>query len=127
MSDVVHEEGRSAKPVVADAEPEDGVLDALDDLISVLTGIAKTAELIAERAQHIRSRRADHEPYSVIVPAEGRPLIVEQARASLNERVEVSGRLQRAEARALYHEGLSMERIGALFGVSRQRVSDFLQ
>ncbi len=68
-----------------------------------------------------------HEPYSVIVPEEERPLIVERARANLFDLVEAAGRLQRAEAKALHDERLTMESIGALFGVTRQRVADFLR
>jgi predicted transcriptional regulator len=36
------------------------------------------------------------------------------------------GALRRAEARALYAEGLSMDKIADVFGVSRQRVSSLL-
>jgi hypothetical protein len=109
------------------ATHDDAVLRALDELIDVLTTIGETRHRIVERAQHIGSRRANGEPYSIIVPEEERPLIVERARASLNDLVEAAGKLQRAEARALHDEGLSMDRIGALFGVSRQRVADFLR
>jgi hypothetical protein len=105
----------------------DAVLDAIDELLGVLDSICETRDRIAERAKHIGERRANGVGYSVIVPEEDRPLIVERARACSNELVEAAGRLQRAEARALHAEGLSMDRIGALFGVTRQRVADFLR
>ncbi len=37
-----------------------------------------------------------------------------------------AGRLQHAEAKTLYDEGLTMEQIGRLFGVTHQRVSAML-
>ncbi len=108
-------------------ETHDSVLDAIGELLGVLDSICLQRDRIADRAKHIGERRAHNVPYSVIVPEEERPLIVERARASLNDLVEAAGRLQRAEARALHAEGLSMESIGALFGVTRQRVADFLR
>lgn len=113
--------------VVVDGEAGDAVMAAIENLLGVLDGICQTRDRIAERARHIGERRAMGEPYSVIVPEEERPLIVERARANLFDLVEAAGRLQRAEAKALHDEGLTMESIGALFGVTRQRVADFLR
>lgn len=112
---------------LVEAEQDDAVLRAIQNLLSVLDGISQNHTSIAERARHISERRAKHVPYTVIVSEEERPLIVERARASLFDLVEAAGRLQRAEARALHDEGMSMESIGALFGISRQRVADFLR
>ena len=109
------------------AEPVDPVLQAIDQLLAVLCRISDNHERIAERACHIADQRCRGVSYSEIVPQEERPLIVERARESLHDLVEASGRLQRAEARALHDEGLTMEQIGSLFGVTRQRVSDFLR
>ncbi len=39
---------------------------------------------------------------------------------------DAGSRWRRAEARALHREGLSMEKIAVLFGVTRQRVSALL-
>ena len=41
--------------------------------------------------------------------------------------IEAGARLRRLEAQVLYREGLTMEQIGALFGVSRQRIAELLQ
>ena len=109
-------------------EPEpDPVLDAIDQLVAALDRICAHRTEIVRRAEHIRAQRAKAVAYSVIVPEELRPLIVERARESLNDLVEASGRLQRAEARALHTEGMSMDKIGALFGITRQRVADFVR
>jgi DNA invertase Pin-like site-specific DNA recombinase len=105
----------------------DPVLGAIDHLLSVLEQISRDRVAIAQRAELIRIRREAGVPYAVIVPDESPPLIVERTRHSLNELVRAAGRLQRAEARALYAEGLSMDRIASLFGISRQRVADLVK
>ncbi len=106
---------------------DDPVLDGIDGLLDVMETISRERERISQRAESIRELRDQGVPYSEIVPAEIPPLIVERARESLSDLVEAAGRLQRAEARALYAEGLSMERIGSLFGISRQRVAEFVR
>ncbi len=117
-------------PAESAALPEptgDAVLAAIHELIAVLDNISAAREHIADRAQQIGERRANDVPYSTIVTEEERPLIVERTRVIFNELMEATGRLQRAEARALHNEGLSMESIAALFGVTRQRIADFLR
>jgi hypothetical protein len=54
-----------------------------------------------------------------------RPLIVELLTRSLSSCPEAGGRLRRAEARALYTEGLTMA-VADLFGVTWQRVAALL-
>jgi DNA-directed RNA polymerase specialized sigma24 family protein len=106
---------------------DDPVLIAIDHLLGVLDDISRDRAAIAKRAELIRTRRQAGVPYAVIVPDESPPLIVERTRHSLNDLVYAAGRLQRAEARALYAEGLSMDRIASLFGISRQRVADLVK
>ena len=109
------------------APESDAVLDAIEDLLASLNRICEPRTKIGRRASLIRRRRELGDPYSVIVPDEEPPLIIERAREGLNDLIVAAGRLQRAEAQALYAEGMSMDRIGALFGVSRQRVADFVR
>ena len=106
---------------------DDPVLEAIDNLVAVLDVICKQKAEITDRALLIRNRRESGDLYSVIVPEEIPPLIVERARDSFNELIDAAGRLQRAEARALHAEGMSMDRIGSLFGVTRQRIADFVR
>jgi DNA-directed RNA polymerase sigma subunit (sigma70/sigma32) len=78
------------------------------------------------RATQMRAEREAGRSYREIETV-GRPLLVEMARDNLAALVEAGGRLRRAEARALHAEGLTMEQIAELFGVSRQRVSALLK
>ncbi len=47
--------------------------------------------------------------------------------ATLSQLADAGSRWRRAEARALHAEGLSMDVIAQLFGVTRQRVSSLLK
>lgn len=108
-------------------QADDPVLTAMSQLIAVLERIEREKSAIVVQFETIHAQRRLGVAYTEIVPREPRPLIVERTREVINEMIEASGRLQRAEAKALHDEGASMERIGELFGVTRQRVADFLR
>ena len=112
---------------VADLADDDAVLDAIDQLIDAFREVHATFDVVVERADHIRQQRDAQLSYRDIVPGEQRPLIVELATESVQHLIEAGARLRRLEAQVLYREGLTMEQIGALFGVSRQRIAELLQ
>ena len=110
----------------APAPPTDEVLRALDDLLAVLHDREHVA-LIVARAEQLRSRRAEGAAYAETVDEESRPLIVEVLSEHIQALLATSARFRRAEAAALHAEGLTMDRIAELFGVTRQRVSTLLK
>ena len=105
----------------------DEVLAALDDLVDTLQANGERIEVALRRAEAIRAARRDGRNYTEIVTDEARPLIVEVLNQNLDELVTSGARFRRAEAKALYDEGLTMERIAEIFGVTRQRVSALLK
>jgi hypothetical protein len=105
----------------------DPVLEALDELVAVLEQEAARIRHTVERVETIRRQRLEGRSYREIEENEPRPLIVEVARDSLAALVDAGSRLRRAEASALYAEGMTMEQIAELFGVTRQRVSALLR
>ena len=106
---------------------EDPALAAMAQLCATARQTITNAEQILERAAYIQDERAAGVPYREIVPAEPRPLIVELISATLSELADAGSRWRRAEARALHDEGLTMDVIAQLFGVTRQRVSALLK
>jgi DNA-binding MarR family transcriptional regulator len=106
---------------------EDDFIAALAAVEDAVLQAAEIARKIVERAEHIRAMRREGMPYREIVPNEERPLIVELLTANLELLSGVGSRLRRAEARALYQEGLTMDEIATLFRVSRQRVAVLLR
>ena len=105
----------------------DPVLDALEGLVRALRENQSRIEATIARAERIREQREDGLSYREIESGVERPLIVELTRDNLARLVEAGSRLRRAEARALHAEGMTMEQIAELFGVSRQRVSALLR
>jgi PAS domain S-box-containing protein len=110
----------------ARASTGDEVLDALD---AVVVALADCEGYIAEaltRAATVRAERAGGATWAEIYGGAEAPLVLELMSAVLAALSDTGSVLRRAEARALYDEGLSMDKIARLFGVSRQRVSSLL-
>lgn len=105
---------------------DDEVLAALDRLLVVVEERGY-ADHVARRAETITRRRQEGDAYRDIVTEESRPLIVEVLSDHIEDLVRASARFRRAEAAALYAEGLTMDQIAGLFGVTRQRISALLR
>jgi DNA-directed RNA polymerase specialized sigma24 family protein len=106
---------------------EDEVLDALDALIDALNRIPGQIDFVATRAEVMRDERARGATYAEILNSGRGTLMPEVLTTNLTSVLGASSRLRRAAATALYAEGLSMDKIAQLFGVSRQRVSALLR
>lgn len=120
-SAAVHPDGDGAVRPDADV-----ALLALDRLLSAIDEVEDHFDRIRERADVIKHIRQAGRPYRDIVPMERQPLVV-QLLSTIHDRLSVAGSdWRREEARALHREGVSMEQIATLFGVSRQRVSALL-
>jgi DNA-directed RNA polymerase specialized sigma24 family protein len=61
-----------------------------------------------------------------MVPLDKRLAMTEQISQAVRVLASTGNRFRRAEARALYAEGLTMAQVAAVLGVSRQRVSALL-
>ena len=105
---------------------EDTFLEALTALESTLADNQKRTTLIRRRIAQLRRFRSQGVPYAEIVSTSDGPLIVQLLTES-STALDISGAsVRRAEARALYAEGLTMNQIAERFGVTRQRVSALL-
>jgi hypothetical protein len=111
-------------PVGTDSDDE--ALAALAELIDVLDSNIRRSEQILERARYLRTLRVAGLGWGKVVEGEKRPLIVELLTSSIEELHEASARFRRAHAKALRSEGMTIEQIASLFGVSRQRISALL-
>jgi predicted XRE-type DNA-binding protein len=100
-------------------------MKALDRLEEALDANADRSRRIKRRIAVVRRARAKGAAYSDIT-LDGAPivqLVTENATALDEDGV----RLRRALAQQLYDEGLTMEQIADVFGVTRQRVSALLK
>jgi hypothetical protein len=102
---------------------EEGALAALNALRGQLEHTIDELSAAGERLEQLRAQRLSGRSWHEIVVHEERPLVVERITAALHDLGEVGGRFRREEALALHQEGITMKRIGELFGVTRQRAS----
>jgi hypothetical protein len=106
---------------------EDEFLEALTALEDILEDHGKRSRLINKRIAQIRRGRAKGASYTELVSNNDSPLIVQLLTESSIALDSGGADVRRAEARALYAEGLTMEQIAVRFGVTRQRVSTLLR
>lgn len=105
----------------------DHVIIALKDLEQALEDNIAASRAAIERIRELHDLRIRGLDYRDIADKLGRPMVVETISANL-ERLRTKGAaLRRAQAQALHDEGLTMEQIAALFGVTRQRISAILR
>lgn len=105
----------------------DDVLVALDSLIRDFEENIEASHRAIELAEQIRSLRLDGYSYTQILDETGKPLVVELITDNL-ERLQRSGSsMRQAHAAALHSEGMTMDQIAELFGVSRQRISALIR
>jgi predicted XRE-type DNA-binding protein len=106
---------------------EDPFLEALTALEGTLADNEQRTTLIRRRIAQLRRLRSQGAPYAETVAISDGPLIVQLLTES-SKALDISGAsVRRAEARALYAEGLTMDQIAERFGVTRQRVSALLR
>lgn len=103
------------------------LIDALGELENALEQNVQRATQMRARIAEIRKAYESGRPLREIVPLARQPLIVRMLSESARALDEHGSRVRRLEAQALYREGLTMDQIAELFGVSRQRVSALLR
>jgi hypothetical protein len=109
------------------ATPPDEAMDALEELITELQGCIDGLDQALRRAEQLRGQRRSGQSWAEIVSTESRPLIVERISYALDSLTTAGGRWRREQACALLAEGVSINRIAALFGVTRQRISTLVR
>jgi DNA-directed RNA polymerase sigma subunit (sigma70/sigma32) len=109
------------------SENGDAFMDALRDLDRALDESIEMAQRMKQRIAQIQEQHDAGRPLREIVPDEETPLIVQLLTESTNLLHSYGNRVRRTEARALKGEGMTMDEIAKLFGVTRQRVSALLR
>jgi hypothetical protein len=105
----------------------DDVLQALDELESVLRENAESERLLSQRIAQVRLARQSGREWKAILGDEDDPGTVQLVSTILRRQSEASGYLRRSLVVALRSEGQSIPSIAHLFGVTHQRVSNLLR
>ena len=107
---------------------ENGSADlALSSLIDTLDECVGELERARKRANALREDRQSGRTWLDIVSGEERPLVVESISTVLNCLATTGSVWRREQAAALQGEDVSINRIAAMFGVTRQRISALLR
>ncbi|WP_369256065.1 hypothetical protein [Geodermatophilus amargosae] len=107
--------------------PGDTAVAALERLVREIDRCADELEEARTRAEQLLARRRSGESWLDIVSGETRPLVVERISTVLSALAGAGSSWRRAQARALQAEEVSINRIAAMFGVTRQRISALLR
>jgi len=100
---------------------------ALTDLVDAIDDCVLQLESTRERGLELLAARNSGTSWLDIVTAESRPLVVETVSTVMATLARAGSTFRREEAHALQAEHVSINRIAALFGVTRQRISALLR
>jgi len=113
--------------VSTDHLEQDPAVRALSELVTVLDSCMTELEGARSRAEKLLEARQSGRAWLDIVTAESRPLVVEQISSVMAALAGAGGAWRREQAHALASEQVSINRIAAMFGVTRQRISALLR
>jgi DNA-directed RNA polymerase sigma subunit (sigma70/sigma32) len=102
-------------------------LQAIRDLDGALDENLDRTRRMKERIAELEEAHAAGRSITEVVPRERTPPIVQLLTESAETLHAYGSRVRRTEARALHGEGMTMDQIASLFGVSRQRISAILR
>jgi hypothetical protein len=100
---------------------------ALESLVTELDRCIDELTQARRRAEKLLRERRDGRAWLELVTGESRPLIVERISTVLASLSAAGHEWRREQASALQGEHISINRIAALFGVTRQRISALLK
>ena len=105
----------------------DPALRALTDLVAELDRCAEELARARRRAGYLLRERTAGRAWLDVVTTESRPLVVESISTVLGALATAGHAWRLEQAAALRAEQVSINRIAALFGVTRQRISALLR
>ena len=106
---------------------QDPAVRALSELMTVLDTCMTELGGARARAEKLLEERQTGRAWLDLVTAESRPLVVEQISSVMASLASAGGAWRREQAHALASEQVSINRIAAMFGVTRQRISALLR
>jgi predicted transcriptional regulator len=110
----------------ARASEEDEILMGLADLVAATDELRRRlASLLGSTPMSLRGTTSLS--YGQIMPLNKRIQVIELISEAYKSVADAAGRFRQAEVKALYDEGMTMDEIATVVGVTRQRVSALLR
>jgi hypothetical protein len=110
-----------------DRSAPDPAARALENLVTELDACIGELQRARARSESLLEKRQAGRPWLEIVTGEARPLVVESISTVLGSLATAGHAWRLEQASALHAEDVSINRIAALFGVTRQRISALLR
>jgi hypothetical protein len=104
--------------------PDDHVLTAMGELVGALRRFSSQTDEILAALDRAAGQRDSGATYNQIAKEGG--MFVGFSSGALRDLLDAVSEFRRAQASALYAEGLTMVELGRLLGVTRQRVAVLL-
>jgi DNA-directed RNA polymerase specialized sigma24 family protein len=111
---------------VADDSALDPALDALHALRDALGATDEWLHQAVKRTSEIESFRDRGYSWQEVLSTEDRPLMTDNLHRHITQLVEVNSRFRREEVRSLYKEGVKVEDIADIFGVTVAQIEAML-
>ncbi len=111
-------------PSVAGHDP---VLEALTAVVADLNANVESSRAAIARARRMQELKGRGLTHREIVEKTGGPLVVELITDNIDRLTGSGAQLRQAQARALHAEGMTMQQVADLFGVTRQRISALIR
>jgi len=105
----------------------DDVLVALEHVSAALAASEGRARQIVERSNDLARQRAAGQSWRDIAESESNPRTADLLRDSMEAILRANSRYRRALVKELYGDGVTMQRIAELLGITRQRVAVLLK
>jgi hypothetical protein len=118
---------RAVDPTAGAPSSPDVATHALEDLVTELDRCVDELVQARARAERLLHERRSGRSWMDVVGGEPRPLVVERISTVLASLSAAGHRWRREQAAALQAEQVSINRIAAMFGVTRQRISALLK
>jgi hypothetical protein len=113
--------------MVAERLPKtDPALDSLNEFADTVEDSAAEQRALAKRARRLGRTRVRGKPWWEVVATDGNPSLPAESTKLLARLAGANTRVRQRLARALRAEGVGIEQIARLFGVTHQRVSRIL-
>lgn len=120
-------DGGRSREAAPHGESQDLAARALTELLDALEATEQLLVVTRRRGREVQEGLDAGLRWRDVVTDDNRPLIVEMLTDSLQRLMDAGSVFRREEARVLHDEGLTMEAIASLFGVTRQRISHLLR
>jgi DNA-directed RNA polymerase specialized sigma subunit len=102
-------------------------LVSLTDLAAAADELHRRLSILLDSAPMNNLRAASGLSYEQIMPLNKRIQVIELISEACRSMAEAAGSFRLSEVKALYNEGMTMDEIAAVLGVTKQRVSALLR